>query len=212
MSLERLLQRADVWRGGEHAFRSAAQPNARAIATGNLDLDRELPDGGWPVGALTELLLQQHGIGELQFLLPALARLSRQQRWLVWVSPPHVPYAPALARAGIDLSYLLVIRHPDRAQQCWALEQALRSGTCGAVLGWLTEPDQRVLRRLQLAAEAGQALGLLFRPQTAARHASPAALRIRLEPSAEGLILHILKRRGGWSSRPLLVPLGNAVA
>ena len=213
MSLDVLLQRADIWRGGEHFLRNpVAGEQARAIASGHDALDAQLPDGGWPLGALTELLLHRHGIGELQLLLPALAHLSRQNRWLVWVTPPHLPYAPALAQAGIDLSRLLLIRHEDAAQQCWAMEQALRSGTCGAVLGWPNNPDNRVLRRLQLAAEAGHALGMLFRSQAVSAQPSPAALRLRLASSVDGLVIQILKCRGGWRSRPLIVQTGDALA
>lgn len=206
MSLDTLLQRADIWRGGEHFLRNpAAGERPLAVASGRDALDTLLPHGGWPLGALTELLLPRHGVGELRLLLPALAQLSRQDRWLVWITPPHLPYAPALTRAGIQLARLLLVRHEDAGQQYWAMEQALRSGACGAVLGWPSEPDNRVLRRLQLAAEAGHAMGVLFRPEAAAAQASPAALRLRLEPSADGLMIHILKRRGGWSSGPVKV-------
>ncbi len=212
MSLETLLQRVDIWRGGEHSLRDRTAAAARAAASGHPALDAQLPGGGWPLGALTELLLQQHGIGELQLLLPALAALSHEDRWLIWVNPPHLPYAPALTQSGIDLSRLLLVRHDNTAQQLWAIEQSLRSGTCGAVLGWLGEPDNCTLRRLQLAAETGHAMGLLFRPGTAAGQSSPAALRLQLEPSADGLLVHILKRRGGWSSRPIMIPAHHAVA
>lgn len=213
MSLDTLLQRADIWRGGDHALRTPGQEgHGLAVASGHAHLDAQLPHGGWPLGALTELLSQRHGIGELQLLLPALARLSRQDRWLVWVTPPHLPYAPALAQAGIDLSRLLLIRHQEAKHQFWAMEQALRSGICGAVLAWPETPDNRVLRRLQLAAEAGHALGVLFRSQRAAQQPSPAALRLRLEASDEGLMVHILKRRGGWRSGPLIVQPGDALA
>lgn len=206
MSLETLLQRADIWRGGDHDLRRpAAGDRVWAVASGQRALDERLPHGGWPLGAVTELLLSSQGIGELQLLLPALAQLSRQDRWLVWIAPPYLPYAPALAKAGIDLARLLLIRHENSAQQYWAMEQALRSGACGAVLGWPAKPDNRVLRRLQLAAEAGHAMGVFFRPEAAARQASPAALRLRLEPSTDGLNIHILKRRGGWSSGPVRV-------
>lgn len=213
MNLETLLQRSDIWRGGEHDLRDrAAGEAARAIPSGHETLDAQLPDGGWPLGALTELLSQRQGIGELRLLLPALARLSRQGRWLVWVTPPHVPYAPALTQAGIELSRLLLVRHGDAIQQLWAMEQALRSGTCGAVLGWPAVSDNRVLRRLQLAAEAGHALGVLFRPWAMGAHASPAALRLRLESASDGLVVQILKRRGGWRTHPVLVRTDHAVA
>ena len=76
MSLESLLQRADIGRGGQHSLRErSAHSSQRNIASGLEALDAQLPGGGWPLGALTEILLQHHGIGELQLLMPALARL-----------------------------------------------------------------------------------------------------------------------------------------
>lgn len=207
MSLDALLQRADLWRGGNPARREA--PGQAGVPSGSTALDAELPGGGWPRGALTELLLDRPGGGELRLLLPALARLSAEGSWLAWVAPPYLPYAPALAAAGIDPTRTLLIR-PDGANEVlWAMEQSLRSGVCGAVLGWPSAPDHRALRRLQLAAERGTGMGILFRPLRAAGQASPAALRLRLEPVANGLRLHLLKRRGGWGARPVLLPTAD---
>lgn len=207
MNLQSLLGRADIWRGGEQLLRESPA----GVPTGHRDLDEAL-NGGWPRGALTELLLPEPGIGEIGLLLPALARLSRAGHWLGWVDPPFVPYAPTLARAGIVLDRVLFIRTGDARERLWAMEQALRSGVCGAVLGWPSRPDMRALRRLQLAAEAGDALGLLFRPVQEADQASAAALRLRLEPGPDTLHLHILKRRGGWTTGPVVCERPHAVA
>ena len=199
MSLDHLLQRADLWRG------VAASPAVSGIPTGFAELDALFPGGGWPKGALTEILIPREGIGALTLVLPTLARLSQEQRWLAWVAPPYLPYAPALAAAGIDLSRVLLVHPRSNADGLWAVEQTLRSNTCGAVLAWLETGDMQSLRRLQLAAEAGQCWGLLFRPERLHTQASPAALRIKLEPAAEGLAVHILKRRGGWATGPVHV-------
>ena len=53
----------------------------------------------------------------------------------------------------------------------------------------------RALRRLQVAAETGQALGFAFRPMKAAVNPSPAALRIAIDASPRQL--RVLKCRGG---------------
>ena len=59
-----------------------------------------------------ELLLPCAGIGELRLLMPALRALSNtQNRWLAWINPPFIPYAPALQAAGIESSKILLI-HP----------------------------------------------------------------------------------------------------
>lgn len=195
--LDPLLERPDVWRGPRM---SRAQP---AIPSGHAALDALLPGGGWPLGALTEVCCAQPGMGEIGLLLPALAQLRESSRWLACVAPPHPLYAPALASAGIDIERCLVVeppqpglRHaPARAQQSlWAAEQLLRGGACGAVLLWWDGEDANALRRLQLAAESGQALAVLFRPETAAQRLSPAALRLRID--ADGTF-EIVKCRGG---------------
>lgn len=195
--LDPLLERPDVWRGPR---RSRAQP---AIASGHAALDALLPGGGWPLGGLTEVCCAQPGMGEIGLLLPALAQLRESARWLAWVAPPHPLYAPALASAGVDIERCLVVeppqpglRHaPARAQQAlWAAEQLLRGGACGAVLLWWDGEDANALRRLQLAAESGQALAVLFRPEAAAQRLSPAALRLRIDGDGS---FEIIKCRGG---------------
>lgn len=208
MNLPDLLQRADIWRGG-------SAPPVQALPSGFAALDRLLPGGGLPRGALTEIVIAREGIGELSLLLPALARATEDERWLVFIAPPHVPYAPALARAGVNLARMLVV-HPRNAQEgLWAVEQALRAGTASVVLAWLAHADAKALRRLQLAAEAGESLGILFRPARGIEGNSPAALRLKLEPaSLEGarVAVHVLKRRGGWPTGPVLVEVDHAVA
>ncbi len=198
MNLDHLLQRADIWRGGQL---TAA---AGVVASGYSELDALLPGGGWPQGALTEILMPRQGIGALRLLMPALARLSHEDRWICWVAPPHIPYAPALVNAGVDLSRVLLVHPRARQDGLWAVEQSLRSGRCGAVLAWPTLDDGAVMRRLQLAAEAGDTPGFLFRAQRFAQRPSPAALRLQLDTRVDGnLSVSILKRRGGWAAGPV---------
>ena len=123
-----------------------------------------------------------------------------EERLIAWVAPPFVPYAPALRTAGIDLDKLLLVHATDHARTLWALEQALKTGVCSAVLGWLSESRLKFaeIRRLQFAARQGGTWSGLFRPAAAAGTASPAELRLRLSPHREGLRLDIVKRRGGW--------------
>jgi protein ImuA len=204
-SLDMLLQHPGIWRGDQ-----LAQAGVDALPTGFAELDVQLPGGGWPRGALTEILLEREGIGELQLLLPALAHVSEQSGWLAWVAPPHVPYAPALNGAGIKLKQLLIAQPKSEADAWWTAEQALRSGSCSAVLAWLGKPDEKRMRRLQLGAESGHALGVLFRSTNAAQERSPAALRLQLESTENGLAVHILKRRGGYLGKPVMVDLPRA--
>jgi hypothetical protein len=201
-SLDLVLQHPGIWRGDR-----LAQMGVETLLTGYAELDEQLPGGGWPRGALTEILLEREGIGELRFLLPALARISAKSEWQAWVAPPHVPYAPALSIAGVNLKQLLIAKPQSATDAWWTAEQALRSGACSAVLAWLSMPDERRMRRLQLGAESGGAWGVLFRSASAAQERSTAALRLRLEATSNGLAVHILKRRGGHVSKPVMVNL-----
>jgi hypothetical protein len=199
-ALEEILQRHPVWRGGAPAC--AVPAAVPPISSGFAGLDRELPGGGWPAGGLSEILCGHAGIGELQLVLPALARLSWAGRRVAWLAPPYLPYAPALAAAGLDLAHLVVLRAPGRRDALWAAEQVLRSGSCAALLAWMPQARYEELRRLSVAAEAGRAWAAAFRPLAAAQAASPASLRLSLEPAGDScrpagdaLAVHILKRR-----------------
>jgi len=201
MALEQVLNHPRVWRGNSLA---GGMP---AIATGFDELDAALPGGGWPSGALTELLAGPRGIGELGLIMPALARLTCAGKRVVWLAPPYLPYAPALAAAGIDLPHLALVRAAGRRDALWAAEQALRAGSCHALLAWLPAPGYQHLRRLAVAAEASRAFVALFRPPQAAAESSPACLRLALEPAEGGLRVKILKRRGAPVAAPIFLPV-----
>lgn len=217
MSIDRLLDHPALWRAREQDG-VARRP---VVPTGYAELDECLPGGGWPSRGLVELLADHAGIGELSLLVPALARLcgprlgGRREEgggWLAWISPPHQPYAPALAACGIDVDRVLVVRARPAE---WAMEQAVRSGACSVVLGWTDCREFAVLRRLQLAAEQSRSLAVLFRRLRHAGESSPAVLRMALECAPGGLDVRVLKSRGGrparvhlpWTSS--IVPLAN---
>lgn len=206
MSLEQLLQRADIWRGREHA----PPPPGSTLATGHGVLDARL-GGGWPRGALIELLGEQQGFGEVSLLLPALAAASRE-RWVALIAPPHLPYAPALADAGVTLSRLLWVRPANAGDGLWACEQLLRSGLCAALLYWPPPLQMTPLRRLQLAAEQGNSCAFLYRPLASLAHPSPAALRLTLAPRDGALTLAIHKQRGSWGATRLTLTPRHALA
>jgi len=209
MSIQQLLARCpDLWQG-----RVALDLAPAGVPTGFAALDLELPWGGWPPGSLSELLAARPGDG-LGLVLPALARLSAQlsarPRWLLLVDPPLQPFAPALAARGVGLERLVVVSAGE--QRAWAAEQGLRSGACAAVLLWGGRWDATTLRRLQLAAATGAALAFLFRDPRAARHPSPAALRLALQPAPAGYRVTVLKQRGGRAGAVLSLPCAGAVA
>ncbi len=93
--------RGRIWRG------KGARSARVALPTGFAALDRYLPGGGWPLGPLIEVFVERYGVGELSLLMPALAALTGgrgsrapTRKWVAWIAPPFVPYAPALQQRG----------------------------------------------------------------------------------------------------------------
>ena len=191
-----LLKHPKIWRGSTE---QSGQNKITYIPTGYPSLTEKLPGHGWPAGALTEIVSDGVGIGELRLVMPALAHLTREGRRLAWIAPPYIPYAPALAQYEIVLSRIVVVQTTSKMESLWAAEQILRNHSIGAVLLWSYPNDERKLRRLQLAAEAGGSWGVLF--GSSVSQSSPAALRLRLSPSLAGSngkpMLQVLKCRGG---------------
>jgi hypothetical protein len=190
-SLDTLSQSTLLWRGDQLAFTTSA------VSTGFPDLDSQLPGNGWPLDALTEVMLEQPGIGEMRLFFPALKRVVAEGKSVVLVSPPYVPYAPALLQQGLDPSQIALISAPGQKDQFWAFEQALRSRSCGAAMIWLAAVDEKHMRRLQLAANNGKGLAIVFRPAPTCIGSTWTALRLHLFPDETYLGVRILKRRGG---------------
>jgi cell division inhibitor SulA len=192
VSLEPLLHDRRLWRGQQ-----APAHDYSHRSTGCAALDAALPGGGWPEASLVELLIAADGLGELSLLLPMLAALTQADRPVLVVAPPYRVNAPAWQAAGLRLSQLHVLEAPAK-DALWAMEQALRAGCCGAVLGWPMQANDQELRRLQVAAEAGQSLAFAFRPLRARDNPSPAPLRLSLQAGAESATprLRLLKCRG----------------
>ena len=85
-AIEKLLANPRIWRGRVQA----GDQGLPGLASGYPKLDQRLPGGGWPRNALTEILLEHYGTGELQLLMPALSYLSQprddaaEAGWITW--------------------------------------------------------------------------------------------------------------------------------
>ena len=221
----------DLWRGHQYGWHAE-----HGLPSGFAELDAQLPGGGWPRRALTELLLPHPGVGEIRLLSHCLVATQRSGRPVMLFDPPAALSGWALAQLGLDVDQLLIVvthsqgnagpdpagpwgQHSPRnagppveagiSARLWALEQALKSGHVGAVLAWLP-PRLRSepLRRLQLVAHAHDGPAVVLREMAAARHPSAAPLRLTLHPGgADVLTLRILKRRGPPASGPLQLDL-----
>jgi cell division inhibitor SulA/protein ImuA len=192
-SLETLLQHPALWRVGDLPVGQRS-----AIRSGFEPLDAALPCGGWEEGALTEILVNEQGIGELSLLMPALRATTEQGRGVVIAAPPFLPFPHAWEARGVQLRHVLIVR-AEGQDLLWTLEQAARSGGCGLVIGWTAtcrrELNYQGLRRLHSAAQAGGCALILYRPAEAAIEASAAPTRIVATACQGELHLHLVKRR-----------------
>ena len=202
-TIEQLLSaRGDLWRGRQ-------RPPAPSISTGRVALDQQLPGGGWPRGKLIELLPERVGVGELELLLPCLAEQTRRGLPVLFLAPPLIPCPQSLVRHKLDLTRLLIVREPKYA--FWAAEQCLKSGLCGAIVAWPASADvrERSVRRLQLAAENGQAPVFLCYAPGCKPPASLAALRLAIR---SGGALDVLRGRRGESPDTIRLNASNVVS
>ncbi|QNB11805.1 translesion DNA synthesis-associated protein ImuA [Paraburkholderia tropica] len=207
-----------VWQGDQLAYASE-----RTVSSGHAALDALLPGAGWPAGSLTELLVEQGGIGEMRLVAPALRALTAQAgRHVLLVAPPWQPYACALKAWGIALDRVIWVRASEH-EAPWAAEQALKQDGIGAVMLWQPKARADTLRRLQVAAQDSQALAFLMRPPAARNQSSPAPLRMVCTPvpppeadaslnrrawmQLAAVSVDIFKRRGPPPAQPLVITL-----
>lgn len=187
--------------------------DAQVTATGHAALDAELPGGGWPVGAMTELLQAAPEAHVWRLLLPALAQaVDTRGGPVVLVGAPYEPCGPSLAAQGLPVEALMWVKSDAAPARLWACEQALRCADVAAVVAWLPQARVAELRRLQLAAAQHEVLLFVCRPDSVAQSASPARLRIQVDrcggDSAQ-IELRILKRRGPPLASPVMLPARN---
>ncbi len=175
------------------------------VASGYTNLSAELPGAGWPVGALSEILIAQSGTAELRLLQPALASLHQGK--IILLQAPFEPQSIAFSELGISASQLLWIRCSKHTNALWAAEQILRSGSCAALVFWQGQVRTENLRRLHLAAQGGRTFFSMIRPQEYALSPSPAPLRLKLKSIPDGLQVEIIKRRGMTGQAPLIISL-----
>lgn len=178
-----------LWKGSQLA--GAQRP---AVSTGFAQLDKQLPGGGWPLGALVEFSLDHPGIGEIALLRPALAQLG--ERSIMLIQPPCMPHFHCWATWGLSDQKLLWVRTRSLHDTLWACDKALRHNACSALLCWAPGAQAQALRRLHVAAQQSDTLLIMLRSAAESRQPCAAPLRLRLRPAEQGLQVSIVKRRG----------------
>lgn len=166
-----------------------------------------LPNGGWPESGITELMVNRLGCGEVKLLLPRLADVSRQGKQIILIAPPSMPNSAAWKMAGIDPHKLTCVSVSTEHDALKAMEAALGSQHCGAVVGWFRHAlaDSQAFA-IQLAAEVNHTQGFILR-QAAKSELQNAnfSLRLSLESVAGGVAVQVMPRRGSLRKKPTFI-------
>lgn len=151
------------------------------VPTGLASLDQALPWKGLPTRGLIEIVCKPSDMAELQLLLPVLQQRSQGKQSLLWMTPPYSLQGEALQQTGINLKNSFVIPAQAQCNQAlWSLEKALQSKECSMVLAWQNWLSARVLRRLELAAQHGNTLGVVFHQRPQPRSSTSLQLQIQV--------------------------------
>jgi recombination protein RecA len=112
-----------------HRIPSALTPQAKQTCpvapTGVREID-DLLHGGFPIGAITELVGQECS-GRTSLALSLLAQKTREGSICAWVDVSDTLHPESAAAMGVDLTRLLWVRCPATQKKSWSrLDQGLR--------------------------------------------------------------------------------------
>lgn len=215
LPLQQVLKRADIWQASQQLKIS------NSIASGYSGLDKQLHQSGWPLSRLTEILVEYNHIGEMQLILPAIAKIMKKGGWLFLIEPPFIPYAPAWLKANINIQKIVIIKSCQETRKernwLWAAEQVISNQGVCCSLFWPPKDNlsNKTLKRLQLAAEQGGGLNFVFRKTAVAVQSSPASLRLVVKkkktklPDTQKIAIEILKQNGGWAGQKTMIDISN---
>ncbi len=173
----------DALRGRVRALELGAPGAAgaiEAVSLGVAALDGALPWGGLPRGALHVIAGAGDGAAAEGFSAALAARLIDGRGPALWCLARGDLHGPGLGVFGLDPDRLIIARARKSHDVLWAMEEGLRSGRPGAVLGEPRALDLTAGRRLQLAARAGGVACLVLHAGENGQGASAAVTRWRV--------------------------------
>jgi cell division inhibitor SulA len=170
--------------------------SVQTLSSGIAALDALLPAGGWPRHGLVEIGVSGVYTDPMDVLLPALAGLSREGRWLAMVTPPHYARARVNTDPRVDTSSVLQINPHKGRSGLWTLESLMRAGHCRVVLAWPSCRTELMEMRLARAATLGRSLGVLFRHGEPRAGTTGCAVRLSVERSTNGLAVVLVDNDG----------------
>jgi protein ImuA len=128
------------------------------------DIDRHLPGGGLPLGALHEVAGGGNGaIDGAAAALFAGGIAARTRGKVLWCVTRQDLFAPALAQAGLAPDRVIYVEVGDEKSVLACFEEGLRHGGLGTVVAEVARLSMTASRRLQLAAENSSSIGIAVR-------------------------------------------------
>lgn len=169
----------DTLRQRVQDLQSGLRPGGRAATTGCPDFDAFL-GGGIERGSIVEWI-GLPGAGATTLAIAVARAVCQEQGLLMVVDQQRMFYPPAAQALGLNLDQTIVVQPASRKDFQWSLIQTLRCPGISAVVCWPQRASERMLRRLQIAAERGGTLGLLVRPPSVVPEPTWAHYRLMVE-------------------------------
>lgn len=131
---------------------------------GLANVDSRLPGRGLARGALHEIAGGGNGVIDgAAAALFAAGIAARTKGRVLWCVTQSDIFAPALAQAGLPPDRVIYLEAGDQASVLACMEEGLRHGGLGAVVGEVAQLSMTASRRLMLAAEGTETIGLALR-------------------------------------------------
>lgn len=128
------------------------------------EIDRRLPGGGLALGALHEIAGGGNGaVDGAAAAMFAAGIAARTKGKVLWIVTRTDLFAPALAQAGLNPDRVFHVEAGDEKALLACFEEGLRHGSLGAVVAETAHLSMTASRRLQLAAEGSDTVGLAVR-------------------------------------------------
>lgn len=135
-----------------------------ALPFGLAEVDSRLPGDGLATGALHEIAGGGNGaIDGAAAALFAGGIAARTKGKILWCITRPDLFAPALALVGLKPDRVIYVEAGDDKTILACMEEGLRHGGLGAVIGEIARLSMTASRRLQLAAEGTGSIGLALR-------------------------------------------------
>ena len=154
-----------VLRAEVRAIESAGRKEGRGCLPFGVEaMDRRLDGGGLAMAALHEAVGSRSGFSDdaaaSLFVAGIAARLPGT---ILWVLARRDLFAPGLMQAGLPPDRIIYAEARSDEEVLAVMEEGLRHGGLGAVVGEVAPVSMASTRRLQLAAEEGGVTALMLK-------------------------------------------------